>query len=91
MPSANSVIRVIAAPVVLAIIVFVSWVGTKLMDSISTGLSGPPASLGWPSLGSQYFFMALGLIGLSIVVFVWLITARVREDTRQELQPRGPF
>ena len=91
MPSANSVIRVIAAPVVLAIIVFVSWVGTKLMDSISTGLSGPPASLGWPSLTSQYFFMALGLIGMSIVVFVWLITARVREDTRQELQPRGPF
>lgn len=91
MAGVNSVIRMIAAPVVLAIIVFVSWVGVKLMDAITGSLNGPPAELGWPGMGVPYTFMGLGLIAMSLVVIIWLVWARVREDTRQEMQPRGPF
>lgn len=91
MAGVNSVIRVIAAPVVLAIIVFVSWVGVKLMDALTGSIDGPPASLGWPGVMHPYKFMALGLIAMSLVVIFWLIMARVREDTRQEIRPRRPF
>ncbi len=91
MAGANSVIRIIAAPLVLAIIIFVSWVGVNLVDSITTSLTGPPASLGWPGMGHFYTFMALGLVAMSIVIIIWLVTARVREDVRQDVQPRRPF
>ncbi|TQQ78602.1 hypothetical protein EGH24_13855 [Halonotius terrestris] len=90
MAGVDSVIRVVAAPVVLLVIIFVSWVGVTLYDPISAAIDGPPASLGWgdPRI---YFFMALGLVSLSLIVIVWLWVSPIRRDVRQDIDRGGPF
>lgn len=91
MAGVNTILRIVAAPLTILILVFVGWVGVKLFDPISQNVGGPPASLGWPSNEHFYFFMALAMISLVLVVFVWLWAAPIREDVRQEAGPRGPF
>jgi len=73
----------------LIVIAFVSVVGVTLYEPIAATVDGPPASLGWPDV-NIIFFMALGLIGLVLVVFVWMWVAPIRRDVRQERQ-RPPF
>lgn len=90
MAGVDSIIRVIAAPIVLLIILFTSWVGVTLYDPISQSLAGPPAALGW-SDPRFYFFMALGLVSLSLVVIVWLWVSPIRSDVRQDVNRGGPF
>ena len=91
MSGADSILRVLGATVAAAVIIITSWIGVRLMDPFTKNMPAPAESLGWPAFGTIYEFMTLGLVGLSLVVFVWLILGRVRQDTRQELQPRGPF
>lgn len=86
MAGVNSVIRVIAAPIVVFIIIVVSWIGVKLYEPISQQLGTPAPSLGWPTVNIM-FFMALGLIGLVMTVVIWLVVAPIKRDVRQETRP----
>lgn len=89
MAGVNSVIRVIAAILTLLVLIFVTGVGLALYEPIARSLGDTPASLGW-SDPNFLFFMALGLVGLTITVIIWLIVAPVRNDVRQETR-RPPF
>jgi len=86
MAGVNTVLRIIGAILFLFVLMFVSAVGVTLLDGIVPHV-GAPASLNWPEF-DFYFFMSLGLVGLGIVVIVWLISAPIRNDVRQEQQ--GP-
>lgn len=90
MAGVNTILRIIGAGLSLFVIIFVSGVGITLIEPISKNLGSTPASLGWPDV-NFIFFMALGLIGLVIVVFIWLIVAPIRNDVRQEVGPRRRF
>jgi len=85
MAAADTIIRIIIVPVLVATLSFIAWVGVKLFDPISTTIGGPPASLGWTTNEHFYTFMALGLIGLILVVLVWLWVSPIREDVRQDV------
>jgi hypothetical protein len=87
MAGVDTVIRVIGAVMSLVVIAFVTAVGVTLYEPIAAELGGPPASLGW-SDSNFLFFMALGLIGLVLTVFVWMWVSPIREDTRQDVQRR---
>lgn len=86
MAGVNTILRIIGSGLSLFVIIFVSVVGVTLYEPINQSLGSTPASLGWPDV-NFIFFMALGLIGLVIVVIIWLIFAPIRNDVRQD---RGP-
>lgn len=91
MSGVGSILRVLGALVALLVTIITSFVGVKLLDGLVANLRPPAASLGWPEFSVVYEYAALALIGVSIVIILWMILARVRQDTRQELQPRRPF
>lgn len=82
------ILRVVMFPVMLlavgAIAVF-GYVG--MVEPISGGLPGPPASLGWSDPGSTtMLFASVGLVALLLVVIIWFIVAPIRADQRQEVR-----
>lgn len=91
MGAVDSVLRIIIAPVVVVSIIITSWLAVKIMDPYTAGLEPPAASLGWPAYSTIYEFMSLAFIALVFVILIWLWWAPIRDDKRQEMQPRGPF
>jgi len=89
MAGVNTVLRVIGGTMSLIVITFVAVVGVTLYEPIAVQVGDTPAGLGWPDV-NILFFMALGLIGLVLVVFVWMWVAPIRNDVRQERR-RPPF
>lgn len=84
MAGVNTILRIIGAALSLIVIIFVTAVGTTLIEPIAQSL-GAPAIGSWVQL-DMMFFSALGLIGLVIVVIIWLIVAPVRNDVRQDVR-----
>lgn len=84
MASGDTIVRVIAVPVVGLVILVCGWIAVKLLDAIVPALGVSPP--GWPGTSHFYFFAALGFVGLILVLFVWLWASPVRDDVRQDVR-----
>lgn len=94
MVGADSVVKLIATVVFILILLFVMAVGFTLMDPIYNNVidTGLMTDLGWGAPQNVVMlFAGIGLIGLGLAVVVWWIFGWIREDVRQDVQPRGPF
>jgi len=87
MAGPNTILRIVAVPVVTLILMFVAWIGVTLFEPIDAALGTNAA--GWTPV-NFLFFMSLGLIGLFLVLIVWFWYAPIRNDVRQE-QRQPPF
>lgn len=83
MAGPNTVLRLVGAVLSIVVIIFVSWVGVILYEPVAAALGSPPASLGW-NTPDYLFFMGLGLVGLVLTIFFWLVLAPIKSDVRQE-------
>lgn len=84
MAGVNTILRIIGAVLSLLVIAFVTAVGYTLMDPISKQMGHHP-NLGW-SDPNILMFAALGFIGLTLTVIVWLTVAPIRNDVRQDVR-----
>lgn len=93
MAAGDTIIRVIFVPVIVTILIIIGWISVKVMDSVTTNLPALPSSLGpaWPGDGAFYLPMALGFVGLVLVVFIWLWVSPIREDQRQDVRAGRRF
>lgn len=94
MAGADTIIKLIATILFIFVLMFVFAVGVNLMDPIYEGVidQGQMNDLGWGSPQDVvYMFATIGLVGMGIVVLLWWVFGFIRDDVRQEVQPRRPF
>jgi len=95
MVGADSIIKVVAAPIAVFAIIVVTGIGFQLMDPIYNTVFDHSlmAELGWGSPQDTVMrFAGLGFIGLILVVILWLVSSPIRKDQRQDQRPpRGPL
>jgi len=90
MSAARLILRLVFGSVMILGIGTVLVLGfTQIVEPFSQTFGSPPASLGWGSPGSTVvLFGAISAIGLLGFIVVWLIVAPIRNDRRQQTDPR---
>lgn len=91
MVGADSVVKLIASTVFLAILVFVVAVGFTLIEPIfNTVISQSDlTALGWGNPATTLLlFTAMSLIALGVIVVLWWVVGWIREDVRQDIGRR---
>jgi hypothetical protein len=84
------IFRVIFATITVIALGAISVVGyIAVVEPFAQAPLGPPGTLGWGATDDTAVqYAMLGLLGLMVVLVVWMVSAPIRRDRRQEVRRR---
>lgn len=87
MSAAGLIFRIAIATVTVISIGAIGVFGFTVIEPFYAAFGEPPSSLDWGTPASTVVaFASFSLLGLMLVLIIWLISAPVRNDRRQQIR-----
>lgn len=87
MSAAGLVLRIVVASVTVIAVGAIGVFGFVVIEPFFAAFSDAGSAVGWDSPASTVVaFASFGIIGLLLVLIIWLISAPIRNDRRQQIR-----